>query len=145
MGKKYSMEEREEALKLADEIGTAAAAMPAARPWSCSHDLSGQCSDNAAQAARRCRSRPGSHRDRRQRQPRRTQRVAFRLAHGVRHTAEIADVLFTDYGIAVRAGAHCAPRMHEALGTARQGAVRFSFSYFNTEDEVDAAVRALAE
>lgn len=58
-------------------------------------------------------------------------------------SAEIADVLFTDYGIAVRAGAHCAPRMHEALGTARQGAVRFSFSYFNTEDEVDAAVRAV--
>ena len=51
----------------------------------------------------------------------------------------------TDYGIAVRSGAHCAPRMHQALGTASQGAVRFSFSWFNTEQEVDAAIQALRE
>ena len=38
-----------------------------------------------------------------------------------------------------------APRMHEALGTTQQGAVRFSFSYFNTEEEVDAAIRAVRE
>lgn len=60
-------------------------------------------------------------------------------------SAEIADILSEDYGIATRAGAHCAPRMHEALGTAEQGAVRFSFSYFNTADEVDAAVQAVRE
>ena len=58
-------------------------------------------------------------------------------------SAEVADALFADYGIAVRAGAHCAPRMHQALGTTAQGAVRFSFSYFNTEAETDAAVRAV--
>ena len=58
-------------------------------------------------------------------------------------SAEVADALFEDYGIAVRAGAHCAPRMHQALGTTAQGAVRFSFSYFNTEAETDAAVRAV--
>ena len=57
-------------------------------------------------------------------------------------SAEIADVLFADYGIATRPGAHCAPRMHQALGTVRQGAVRFSFSVFNTEDEGDAAIQA---
>ncbi len=59
----------------------------------------------------------------------------------------VADALAQDYGIAVRAGAHCAPRMHRALGTVDQGAVRFSFSWFNTVEEVDAAlaaVRALA-
>ncbi len=60
-------------------------------------------------------------------------------------SAEVADALFTDYEIAVRAGAHCAPRMHEALGTVEQGAVRFSFAYFNTEAEVDAAVSAVRE
>ena len=47
--------------------------------------------------------------------------------------------------IATRAGAHCAPRMHEALGTVQQGAVRFSFSYFNTENEVDTAIAAVRE
>lgn len=60
-------------------------------------------------------------------------------------SAEIADALYADYGIATRPGAHCAPRMHEALGTVSQGAVRFSFSVFNTEEEIDAAIAAVAE
>ncbi len=64
---------------------------------------------------------------------------------GDRDSGEVADALAEDYGIAVRAGAHCAPRMHEALGTREQGAVRFSFSWFNTPDEADAAVRAVRE
>lgn len=58
-------------------------------------------------------------------------------------SSAVADVLYTDYGIAVRAGAHCAPRMHAALGTAEQGAVRFSFSSFNTEEEIPIAVEAV--
>ncbi len=57
----------------------------------------------------------------------------------------VADALSEEYGIATRAGAHCAPRMHRALGTAEQGAVRFSFSYFNTHEEVDAAIAAVKE
>lgn len=60
-------------------------------------------------------------------------------------SAQVADALGYDYGICVRAGAHCAPLMHEALGTQRQGAVRFSFSHFNTAEEVDAGIAALAE
>lgn len=57
----------------------------------------------------------------------------------------VSDELFRQYGIATRPGAHCAPRMHQALGTVEQGAVRFSFSWFTTEEEVDAALRALRE
>ena len=57
----------------------------------------------------------------------------------------VADALYEEFGIATRAGAHCAPRMHKALGTREQGAVRFSFSWFNTEADVDVAVNALAE
>lgn len=57
----------------------------------------------------------------------------------------VADTLATDYDIAVRAGAHCAPKMHEALGTVAQGAVRFSFAYYNTEEEADAAIAAVRE
>ncbi len=58
--------------------------------------------------------------------------------------AQVSDALSVDYGICTRAGAHCAPLMHRALGTEVQGAVRFSFSHFNTEDEIDEGVRALS-
>lgn len=58
---------------------------------------------------------------------------------------ETADLLAQEYGIAVRAGAHCAPRMHRALGTEKSGAVRFSFGLFNTPEEVETAARALRE
>lgn len=54
----------------------------------------------------------------------------------------VADALYEIFGIAVRSGSHCAPRLHNALRT-RYGAVRFSFSYFNTEEEVDEAVHAV--
>ena len=57
----------------------------------------------------------------------------------------VADELSECYDIATRAGAHCAPRMHEALGTVEQGTVRFSFSWFTTEEEVDAAIQAVTE
>ena len=57
----------------------------------------------------------------------------------------VSDWLYENYGIAVRSGAHCAPLMHEALGTREQGAVRFSFGWFNTEAEIDTAIRAVKE
>lgn len=60
-------------------------------------------------------------------------------------SSEVSDELFMTYGISTRPGAHCAPLMHKALGTVSQGAVRFSFSHFNTEEEVDAAISAIAE
>ena len=75
-----------------------------------------------------------------------SQRAAI-VALNIRNydSAEISDVLSADYGIATRPGAHCAPRMHEALGTVQQGAIRFSFSAFNTEKEIDAAIAAVKE
>ena len=60
-------------------------------------------------------------------------------------SAAVSDELAMTYGIATRAGAHCAPLMHKALGTEKQGAVRFSFNWFNTEDEIDEAARAVVE
>ena len=58
-------------------------------------------------------------------------------------SALVCDELACTYDIAVRAGAHCAPLMHEALGTGEQGAVRFSFGYYNTEEDADAASEAV--
>ena len=60
-------------------------------------------------------------------------------------SSEVSDELLTEYGISTRPGAHCAPLMHEALGTVEQGAVRFSFSHYNTEEEVDIAINAIRE
>lgn len=60
-------------------------------------------------------------------------------------SSEVSDELLTDYGISTRPGAHCAPLMHKALGTVDQGAVRFSFSHFNTFEEVDQAIQAIKE
>jgi selenocysteine lyase/cysteine desulfurase len=59
---------------------------------------------------------------------------------------EFATTLDAAYAIQTRAGAHCAPLLHEALGTIRQGgAVRFSLGVFNTEDDIAAAIRAVGE
>ena len=60
-------------------------------------------------------------------------------------SSEVSDELLMEYNISTRSGGHCAPLMHKALGTVEQGAVRFSFSHYNTEEEVDAAVRAIHE
>jgi len=60
-------------------------------------------------------------------------------------SSAVSDELSECFGIATRPGAHCAPRMHYALGTQEQGAVRFSFSWFSTEEEVNAAIEAVKE
>ena len=60
-------------------------------------------------------------------------------------SSEVSDALLTEYSISTRSGGHCAPLMHEALGTVEQGAVRFSFSHYNTDEEVDAAIQAVRE
>ena len=67
-------------------------------------------------------------------------------------TANVADVnpedagaiLDGDFNIAVRVGLHCAPLVHEDLGTINRGAIRFSPGIFNTPEDIDLAIRAIA-
>ena len=42
-----------------------------------------------------------------------------------------------------RVGLHCAPSAHKTLGTLPAGTIRFSFGWWNTEDQVDRALEAL--
>jgi cysteine desulfurase family protein len=59
---------------------------------------------------------------------------------------DVGTILDVDYGIACRTGLHCAPRVHEQLGIDKiHGAVRFGIGPFNTEDDIDAAIAAVAE
>jgi cysteine desulfurase family protein len=59
---------------------------------------------------------------------------------------EAAMLLDATFGIQVRAGLHCAPLMHESLGTlAVGGTIRFSLGAFSTEADVDAAIAGVAE
>lgn len=59
--------------------------------------------------------------------------------------AEAAYELEVSYGILTRCGMHCAPSAHKTLGTFPQGVVRFSIGYFNTEEDIDDAVKAIKE
>ena len=58
-------------------------------------------------------------------------------------SSEVSMILDEDFGISTRSGGHCAPLMHKALGTEKMGAVRFSFSWFNKEEEIDMAAEAI--
>ena len=60
-------------------------------------------------------------------------------------SSDVAARLWEKYGLAVRAGSQCAPLLHRRFGTADTGLVRFSFSWFNTEEEIDAGIAALSE
>lgn len=59
--------------------------------------------------------------------------------------AEVSQLLDEEYGIATRPGMHCAPLAHRSIGTYESGAVRFSFGYFNTLEDIQYAVTALKE
>ena len=58
-------------------------------------------------------------------------------------SSELALILWEKYGIATRAGSHCAPLLHKRFNTVDLGMVRFSFSYFNNEEEIEIAASAL--
>ena len=69
--------------------------------------------------------------------------VAFR--HRTLQSETIAQQLSAQFSIAVRGGLHCAPLMHEALGTLDGGLVRVSFSHYNSIKEIDRLIFALNE
>jgi selenocysteine lyase/cysteine desulfurase len=54
-------------------------------------------------------------------------------------------ILDGDHDIAVRTGLHCAPLVHEDIGTAPQGAIRFSLGWNTSEQDIDLAIAAMAE
>lgn len=58
-------------------------------------------------------------------------------------SAAIAFALDSEYGIMTRVGLHCTPAAHKSLGTYPTGTIRFSFGYWNTEEEVDIALDAI--
>jgi cysteine desulfurase family protein len=59
--------------------------------------------------------------------------------------SEVGLRLDEEYGVLCRVGLHCSPASHRTLGTFPQGTIRFSLSYFNTEEELDSALRAVQE
>lgn len=59
--------------------------------------------------------------------------------------SEVAYLLDKLYGIATRPGLHCAPDAHRSLGTFKQGTVRISMGYFNTNQEVECCIEAIAK
>ena len=69
--------------------------------------------------------------------------VAFR--HKEIQSERIADILSRKYHIAVRGGLHCAPLIHEHLGTLDGGLIRVSFSHFNVEKEIDSLLFELRD
>ena len=60
-------------------------------------------------------------------------------------SSEVSYILNEKYNIAVRPGLHCAPLAHKTIGTFDQGAVRFSFGYENTYEEIDLGIKALRD
>lgn len=70
--------------------------------------------------------------------------LAFNIA-GM-DAADVGTMLDVDYNVLCRTGLHCAPRVHEQLGTDKiRGAVRFGIGPFNTEEHIHTAVRAVSE
>lgn len=69
--------------------------------------------------------------------------VSFNL--GNLPSDELSLILDEDYDIQTRPSSHCAPLIHQHFKTVDQGIVRFSFSYFNSMDDVDKAIEAIKE
>lgn len=64
---------------------------------------------------------------------------------GILPPSDIAYILQNSFGIVTRAGLHCAPLIHEHIGSGNKGTLRVSFSYFNEKEDVDALIAALRE
>ena len=59
--------------------------------------------------------------------------------------SDAAYILENGYGITVRAGLHCSPLIHEAMGTENSGTVRVSVSWFTKEEEIHAFLEAAGQ
>ena len=71
--------------------------------------------------------------------------AVFSLNFNKIDNSEAAFILDSQYGIMTRVGLHCSPSAHKTLGTFPSGSVRFSFGYFNTEEEVDYIASSINE
>jgi cysteine desulfurase family protein len=71
----------------------------------------------------------------------RTATLSFNVAH--LSPSEVAFRLEREFGILCRPGLQCAPAVHRTIGTFPEGTVRFSLSYFNSEEQVDQALQAM--
>ena len=58
-------------------------------------------------------------------------------------SSELAYILNEEFDIYVRPGLHCAPLAHKTIGTLEQGAVRFSFGFFNGHEDIEYSIKAL--
>jgi cysteine desulfurase family protein len=72
----------------------------------------------------------------------RTAIVSFDI-NGV-DVSEVAQLLDERFNVMCRSGLHCAPNAHRTIGTYPSGTVRFSIGYFNSEEDIDAAVHGVA-
>lgn len=59
--------------------------------------------------------------------------------------ADVGVILDGDYGVQTRTGLHCAPLIHKHTGTTPRGTVRISAGPFNTKDDIEATIKAVAE
>lgn len=75
--------------------------------------------------------------------PREARGPVVSVVHERVEVHEIAHMLDRGHGIAVRAGLHCAPWVHETVGTLETGAVRFGLGVTNDEDDVERALDAM--
>jgi len=70
-----------------------------------------------------------------------TSTVSVNVENGSPSSVGLA--LDEEHDIMCRVGLHCAPSAHRSIGTFPDGTVRLAMGYFNTEEEVDAVIRAL--
>jgi len=68
--------------------------------------------------------------------------ISFNLAR--LSPSEVAQRLEKEFGILCRPGLHCAPAAHRTIGTFPEGTVRFGLSAFNSEAEIETAIRAVS-
>ncbi len=57
----------------------------------------------------------------------------------------VGEILEKKFGIIVRTGLHCSPLCHRTIGTFPKGTVRISAGYYNTEKDIEAAIKSVKE